>query len=144
MSLPDPIAAMLRPEFYPHRPAAVTLVQTHISYVLLAGDQVYKVKKAVRFSFLDFSTLALRRRFCHEEVRLNRRLALAVYRGVVSICRDGNAYRLGGEDDPLAVEYAVHMRRLPDDRMLDQLLDRCGGTPRSTLLRVVAGIPDAG
>jgi hypothetical protein len=123
MALPPLIAAMLRPEFYPHRPAAVELVQTHISYVLLAGDQVYKVKKPVRFSFLDFSTLERRRHFCHEEVRLNRRLAPGVYRGVVAIVRDGETFRLAPDAAAAAVEYAVHMRRLPAGRTLDQLLE---------------------
>ena len=63
MTLPAPIIAMLRADFYPHRPPNVTLVQSHISYVLLAGDEVYKIKKPVRFSFLDFSTLPQRRHF---------------------------------------------------------------------------------
>jgi uncharacterized protein len=124
MSLPAPIAAMLRPEVYPNRPPEVRLVQTHISYVLLAGSSVYKIKKPVRFSFLDFSTLERRRHFCHEEVRLNRRLAPDVYIGVVTICKDGPAYRLGADDDPAAVECAVHMRRLPEDRTMDRLLER--------------------
>ena len=74
-------------------PSTVELVQTHISFVFLAGDEVYKVKKPVRFSFLDFSTLERRRHFCREEVRLNRRLAPDVYLGVVAICRDGDRYR---------------------------------------------------
>ncbi len=129
MSLPAPVAAMLRSDFYPHHPQDVILVQSHISYVLLAGSEVYKLKKPVRFSFLDFSTLPLRRHFCHEEVRLNRRLAGDVYRGVVTVCREGDAYRLGADDDPSAVEYAVHMRRLPDERMLDRLLERRDVTP---------------
>jgi aminoglycoside phosphotransferase family enzyme/predicted kinase len=120
---------MLRPEFYPHNPRDVTIVQSHISYVLLAGDDVYKLKKPVRFSFLDFSTPALRRHFCHEEVRLNRRLAPDVYRGVVAICQRAGEYRLGCEEDPDAVEYAVHMQRLPHYRMLDQLLNRRLVTP---------------
>jgi aminoglycoside phosphotransferase family enzyme/predicted kinase len=128
VSLPDPISAMLAPSFYPKRPHDVSLVQTHISYVLLAGDEVYKVKKAVRFSFLDFSTLEKRRHFCHEEVRLNRRLASDVYLGVVSICREGDSYRLGMENDPSAVEYAVHMRRLEADRLLVNLLARGAAT----------------
>jgi uncharacterized protein len=118
------VEAMQRPDFYPHRPAEVRLLQTHISYVFLAGDEVYKVKKPVRFTFLDFSTLERRRHFCHEEVRLNRRLAADVYRGVVAICAEGDTYRLGGEADAGAVEYAVHMRRLPEERTLDRLLDR--------------------
>ncbi len=124
MSLPAFIEAMLRVEFYPHRPREVTLVQSHISYVLLAGNEVYKVKKPVRFSFLDFSTLEQRRHFCHEEVRLNRRLAPDAYRGVVAICFHHGGYRLADDSDAGAVEYAVHMRRLPDDRMLDRLLER--------------------
>jgi hypothetical protein len=120
---------MLEPAFYPERPAEVRLVQTHISYVFLAGKVVYKVKKPVRFSFLDFSTLERRRHFCHEEVRLNRRLAPDTYLGVVAICGDGDRFRLGAEHDPAAVEYAVHMRHLPDDRTLDRLLDRGEVTP---------------
>jgi aminoglycoside phosphotransferase family enzyme/predicted kinase len=115
---------MLRPEMYPYRPATVEFVQTHISYVFLAGNEVYKVKKPVHFSFVDFSTLERRRHFCHEEVRLNCRLAPHVYLGVVAICRDETTYRLGSEGDAAAVEYAVRMRRLPADRTLDQLLDR--------------------
>lgn len=120
---------MLRPEMYAHRPAGVELVQTHISYVFLAGDEVYKVKKPVRFSFLDFSTLERRRYFCHEEVRLNRRLAPDVYLGVVAICSQGSEYRLGSEGDAAAVEYAVRMRRLPADRTLDRLLEAGAVTP---------------
>lgn len=124
MGPPALIAAMLRPETYARAPAAVELIQTHISYVFLAGSEVYKIKKPVRFSFLDFSTLEQRRRVCHEEVRLNRRLARDTYIGVVAICPGASGYRLGPEDDPAAVEYAVHMRRLPAERMLDHLLDR--------------------
>ena len=127
--LPPFAAAMLRPAFYRHRPVEVELIQTHISYVFLAGDEVYKVKKPVRFSFLDFSTLALCRHFCHEEVRLNRRLASDVYRSVVAICAKGSRYYLGCEDDPTAIEYAVHMCRLRAERMLPALLNRNQVTP---------------
>ncbi len=123
------VEAMSRPQFYPHRPAAVTVEQTHISYVFLAGDQVYKIKKPVRFSFLDFSTLDRRRRLCHEEVRLNRRLAADIYLGVVAVCDDNGRLRLGSEEEPAAVEYAVHMRRLPHQRLLDHLLDHGDVSP---------------
>ncbi len=130
MSVAELIAAMRRPEIYPHRPPRVDLLQTHISYVFLAGDQVYKIKKAVRFSFLDFSTLEQRLHFCREEVRLNRRLAGDVYRGIVSIVADGaGGYRLDAEDADGALEYAVHMRRLPEDRLLDHLLANDQATP---------------
>src|SRR6185369_12991544 len=64
------VAAMSEPGFYPQRPARVDVVQTHISYVFIAGEDVYKLKKPVRFAFLDFSTLEKRRHFCDEEVRL--------------------------------------------------------------------------
>ena len=62
----------MQANFYPYRVASVELRQTHISYVLLAGDYVYKVKKPVRFTFLDYSSLEKRRHFCHEEIRLKR------------------------------------------------------------------------
>lgn len=136
MNLPAPIRAMLRPEMYAHAPATVELVQTHISYVLLAGSEVFKVKKAVRFSFLDFSTLARRRYFCREEVRLNRRMAPDVYRGVVAICADGDTFRFAPEADTGAVEYAVRMRRLPAERMLDTLLAR--GAVTAAMIDAVA------
>lgn len=124
MSLSPLIAAMLRPGFYAHRPTDVTLVQTHISYVFLAGERVFKMKKPVRFSFLDFSTLERRRHFCGEEVRLNRRLAPDVYIEVHAVREDSGVYRLTPEDDPAAIDYVIEMRRLPADRMLDSLLDR--------------------
>ncbi len=72
------VAAMMEPSFYPNRPSQVAHLETHISHLFFAGDLVYKIKKPVRFSFLDFSTLARRRYFLHEEVRLNRRLAPSV------------------------------------------------------------------
>jgi uncharacterized protein len=89
------------------------LRETHISQVFLDADRVYKIKKPVALGFLDFSTLALRERLCVAEVELNRRLAPSVYRGVVAITRDSSGHhRIGGEGEP--IEWAVHMRRLPD------------------------------
>jgi aminoglycoside phosphotransferase family enzyme len=75
---PDLAASLLRPEAYPWRPATVELVETHISWVFLAGERVYKVKKPVDLGFLNFTTLERRRCFCGEEVRLNRRLTEGV------------------------------------------------------------------
>jgi len=118
------IQALLRPEFHASRPPTVELRQTHISYVVLAGDDVYKIKKPVRFAFLDFSTLERRHHFCREEVRLNRRLAADVYHGVMAICARGAGFALADEDAAGAIEYAVHMRRLPAERMLTTLLER--------------------
>jgi aminoglycoside phosphotransferase family enzyme/predicted kinase len=119
---------MQRPEFYAHHPAEVTRTQTHISYVFLAGERVYKVKKPVRFSFLDFSTLERRRHFCHEEIRLNRRLAADVYIAVLGVREDHGVFQLTLEEDPAALEYVIEMRRLPAERMLDRLLDRSAVT----------------
>src|SRR5690348_1327322 len=91
-ALAAPVAAMLRPEFYPHHPRAVEFKQTHISWVFLAGDYVYKVKKPVRFPFLDASCLRHRRELCESEVVLNRRLAPEVYLGVVPIVHRGAGF----------------------------------------------------
>ncbi|HSP98973.1 MAG TPA: AAA family ATPase [Candidatus Dormibacteraeota bacterium] len=126
--LPPVVTAMLAPGFYPEPPAHVDLLQTHISYVLLAGDQVYKLKKPVRFAFLDFSTLERRRHFCEEEVRLNRRLAGDVYRGVLAIVPCDGGFAPAPADAAGAVEYAVHMRRLPAERVLARLLDTGAAT----------------
>ena len=114
----------------PERPSQVELKQTHMSYVFLAGEYVYKIKKPVHFDFANCSTLGVRYELCCEEVRLNRRLAPDVYLGVVPILRDGRRFLLGDDEsrsfDPRTQEYAVRMRRLPDDRMLDGLV-RAGG-----------------
>lgn len=116
------LAAMLDPSFYPKRPSEVTHVETHISYLFFAGDLVYKIKKPVRFSFLDYSTLRKRRYFLHEELRLNRRLAPSVYLGVLPISYGTDGWRLGSDAHP--GEYALVMRRLPQRRMLPYLLER--------------------
>lgn len=123
-ALPEFVRAMLEPSFYPHQPAWVRLQQTHISYVVLAPPLVYKVKKPVRFRFLDFSTRELRRRFCEQELRLNRRLAPGIYRRVVAIVRTDRGFALAPMDDVAEAEdYAVEMEYLPDDLRLDRLLD---------------------
>ena len=109
-----------RPETYPHRPERVEQIETHISHVFLAGSHVYKLKKPVKFDFLDFSTTRSREQACREEVRLNRRLAPDAYLGVVPVVRgDDGALRLGGED--AAVDWLVEMRRLPTELTLDAL-----------------------
>ncbi len=116
---------MMRPDFYPEKPPAVEFRQTHMSCVFIAGDLVYKIKKPVHFGFVDAFDLCTRFLFCREEVRLNRRLAPGVYLDVVPIIDDGSRYVLGGPDDlyqDRVCEYAVKMRRLPEDRMLDYIV----------------------
>lgn len=98
----------------------VRLVETHISWVLLADSLAYKVKKPVRLPFLDFTTLAARRRFCEEELRLNRRLAPSLYLDVVDICESPEGPRFGGVGRVLDV--AVRMRRFPDGALWSEML----------------------
>jgi hypothetical protein len=113
----------------------VQLIQTHVSYVLLAGDYAYKIKKPVNFGFLNFSTLSRRRYYCRQEVILNSRLCADTYLGVVPVrCKDGH-FVVGGPGE--TAEYAVKMRRLPADRMMDRLLAR-GELTESMLSRVAA------
>jgi len=107
---------------YRHPVDDVELLQTHISYVLLAGDFAYKVKKAVDFGFLDFRTLSARRYYCLEEVRLNRRTAPDLYIDVVGISGHPERPEVDGAGPP--IEYAVRMRRFERDATLDRLLER--------------------
>ena len=127
--LSDPIA-------YPHAPPGVELVQTPISLVFLAGDLVYKVKKPVSRGFLDFSKLSQRKFFCTEEVRLNRRLCPDIYRGVVPVTKRGEKVEIDGDGE--IIDYAVEMRRLPDDGMMNVMLDADLVTPDH--VRKIAGI----
>lgn len=123
VDLPESVRFLLAPAVYPHPVGRVELVQTHISYVLLAGDFVYKLKKPVDFGFLDFTTLAKRGYFCAEELRLNRRLCPEIYLEVVSLNRAGDgALSLGGAGGP--VEYLLKMVRMPEEGMMPRLIDR--------------------
>ena len=114
------IPSLLKPEAYPEATVAVQLLQTHVSYLFLTDAHVYKIKKPVDFAFLNFTTLDRRRFYCNEEVRLNRRLCPDLYLGVVDVRQEGDGLSFTGEGT--IVDYAVKMRRLPADRMLDRLL----------------------
>lgn len=110
---------------YPEPTSNVKFVQTHISWVFICDDFVYKLKKPVNFGFLDFTTLEKRNYYCHQEVLLNQRLAKDVYLGVFPVIFDGTNYRFGSEADPKRsstdlepVEYAVKMRVIPDELLL--------------------------
>ena len=125
---------LLRPEAYPSpRPTRVELVTTHISWVFLTERDVFKIKRPVDYGFVDYSTLERRRRCCEAEVRLNRRLAPGIYRGVVPVRSGPSGHTLVG-DGPV-VDYAVHMRRLPDDGSAEALL-RVGTLTHERLWRV--------
>jgi aminoglycoside phosphotransferase family enzyme/predicted kinase len=113
------VDALASPTSYPRGVETVRVVETHISVVFLTGTYAYKIKKPLKLPFLDFSTLARRRHFCREEVRLNRRLAPSLYLGVVPIGGSPKAPRIGGKP---AIEYAVKMREFPSDALLDARL----------------------
>ena len=120
--LPPLIHALLDPARYPPGVARVELVQTHISWVLLAGEFAYKIKKPVKLSFLDFSTLALRHHDCLEELRLNRRFAPELYLDVVGIFNTSHNPQWQGPGE--TIEFAVRMRRFDEATRLDHVCAR--------------------
>jgi aminoglycoside phosphotransferase family enzyme/predicted kinase len=140
------IAALCDGRRYPHAAGHVRLIETHISWVLLAGRYAYKIKKSVDLGFLDFTTLALRRHFCAEEIRLNRRLAPQLYLDVVPIGGTAEQPELGAQP---AIEYAVRMRRFAASGELHQLLRRGLLTPQhldslaATVAHFHASLPGA-
>ena len=119
-SLDAKVHFLLQPESYPEPTLKVEAVETHMSCVFLTDQFAYKLKKPVKTSFLDYSTVELRRHFCEEEIRLNKRLAPTVYLSTVAITRRDGEMVVGG-DGP-AIDWLVKMRRLPRDRMLDQAI----------------------
>ena len=121
-SLPPLIAALLAPERYPDPVEAVELVETHASWLLLAGDFAYKIKKPIKLPFLDYGTLERRRLCCDAEVRLNRRFSPALYLGVEVIAGSPQHPKIGGHGEP--IEFAVKMRRFAEAGRLDRVCAR--------------------
>ncbi|MDP2931363.1 MAG: AAA family ATPase [Chloroflexota bacterium] len=120
--LPELVQALLDPAAYPEPPPQIELVQTQMSFVFLAGDYVYKVKKPVNLGYLDYTTLAKRELYCRREVELNRRLCAEAYLDVVPITRERGRILIGGRGK--TIECAVKMRRLPQEKMLNVLLGK--------------------
>jgi len=120
LPLADKVEFLLRGDSYRPPVAAVTRRETHMSQVFLAGDKVYKLKKPVRFPYLDFSTLARREAACRAELRLNRRLAADTYRDVVPLVLAGQGLAIGGAG--AVVDWLVVMRRLDESEMLDRAI----------------------
>ncbi len=114
------VQALMKPEAYDEEPGQIELTQTHISFVFLTRNFVYKVKKAVDLGFLDFTTLEKRRFFCEKELELNKRLCGDMYLEVVPINRS-NVIKIKGEGE--TVEYAVKMTRMPQEKMMNKLLE---------------------
>ena len=119
---------------------AVKRIDTHAASVFLVGDRAHKIKRAVRFSFLDFSTLAKRKAACEAEIAVNRSFAPAIYRGVAAITREPNGrLAIGGRGEP--VEWSVEMRRFDESQTLDRLADagQIDDSLADALGRAVAG-----
>ncbi len=138
---PQMIQALLQPEAYPPGVASVELVETHVSYLFLTGQHVYKVQKPVDFGFLDFTTLEKRRHFCYQEVALNRRMSPEAYLGVSEVRRRQGRYLIDGPRDGPgdAVEYAVKMVQLPRQRAMNVLLPQ-GSVAPADIRRLAAKI----
>jgi aminoglycoside phosphotransferase family enzyme len=119
-SLADKLAFLSRPASYPEPTARVERRETHMAYVFLTAQHAWKLKKPVRYPFLDYASLEAREHACREELRLNARLAEGVYLGVVPLCVDvAGGLRLGAG---IVVDWLVWMRRLPEALMLDRML----------------------
>lgn len=141
------ISSLQNPSVYPHDADRLELIETHISWVFLCGSYAYKIKKALDLGFMDCSTLDKRKFYCEEELRLNGRLAPGLYLAVVPITGTPGQPRLGGSGD--AFEYAVKMRRFPQQALLSHMLEHrlLADTHISQIIAQVAsfhqGIPAA-
>lgn len=118
------------PAAFPHETQGIECIETHISWVLLAGEHAYKLKKPLALNFLDYSTLALRRAACEEEQRINQRTAPGIYRGVVAVTGTLQSPRIVPLEDlgdgVAVLDWAVHMRRFAQDGLLSHLVDHAG------------------
>ncbi len=133
-TLPEYIKFLLQPTSYPHPVEKVELLQTHISFLTLAGDYVYKWKKPVDFRFVDFSTLAKRQYYCERELSLNRRLCPEIYLQTLSLSRKGSTFCLMEEGE--IVEYGLKMLRMPEEGMLNRVI-AAGGLRRQHLETII-------
>ncbi|TET41339.1 MAG: gluconokinase [Dehalococcoidia bacterium] len=121
------VSALLESQAYPHKPQKIELVQTQMSFIFLTGEYVYKIKKSVNLGYLDYTTLEKRHFFCHQELELNRRLCPGAYLAVVPIVEEKGELCIEGLGK--TIEYAVKMKQLPHDRMMDVLLPKDQVTP---------------
>ncbi|QWT45737.1 bifunctional aminoglycoside phosphotransferase/ATP-binding protein [Azospira inquinata] len=121
------VVALAQSPELPGEPGQRQMIETHASFLLLAGDYAYKIKKPLNLGFLDYSTLAARRHCCEEEIRLNRRMAPSIYLDVQAIFGTPEAPHLTGAGAPL--EYAVRMGRFPQEGLFDRMLGEGRLTP---------------
>lgn len=128
-----------RPEAYPEPTKNVEMLQTHISYIFITDDHVYKIKKPVNFGFLDFSTLDKRHYYCQKEIELNKRHSPEVYLGVVNITDEGDKLVVDGKGE--IIDYGVKMRKIPMDMLMIRLLEE-GKLTNEMVKRVAKKIAD--
>ncbi len=136
---PEIVQVMLDPAFYPHRSGEIKLIQTQMSFVFLCGDYAYKIKKPVNLGYLDYTSLEKRHFFCQNELNLNRRLCSEAYLEVLPISRKAGKIFLGQDGEVL--EYTLKMRRLPQEKMLNMLLES-GGVTDDMITRVASKISE--
>lgn len=117
------IEALLNPESLPDKTSSVELIQTHISYVIIGDEFVYKIKKPVNFGFLDFSTPQKRKLYCEKELELNRRLSEGVYLDVLPVRFDGKIYSLKNIQGEV-VDWAVKMKRIPQEILMKNMFQK--------------------
>ncbi len=117
----EQINSLLLEGEFPEVSAEKELIETHISWVFICHRFVYKIKKPIRYSFLDFSTLEKRKKYCIREIELNKRLTNGIYLDVVPIHRLNNHYKIGGNVGTV-VDYAVRMNKIERSKQMDQLL----------------------
>lgn len=128
----DQVNHIIEKKAFPYPTNGVELIVTHISWVVLTQSHVYKIKKPVKFSFLDFSTLEKRKLFCEKEVRLNKRLAPGMYLKVIPIKESRGKYRIQGNEGSI-VDYAVLMKRMDETKQMDVLVEQGLVEPASIL-----------
>ncbi len=133
------VQALQTPRAYSQNPGKIELIQTHISFVFITNDLVYKVKKAVNFGFLDFSTLEKRHFYCQKELELNRRLCPQIYLEVVPITKSNDTIKIGGTGE--VIEYALKMKRLPQEKIMTQLLKE-GKVDKKTIAQIAKIVAD--
>ena len=121
-SQPTLLSIIKKPSLYGNNIKNVSIIQTHISYVVLTGKYVYKIKKPVNFGFLDFSTIKKRKHFCEEELRLNRRLCPEIYLDVVSFTKKNDDIEINGSGE--VIDYAIKMKEFPQESILNKLLEK--------------------
>ena len=117
------LEGLSKPEAYDEEVKEIKVIQTHISYVFLTGDYVYKVKKPVNFGFLDFTTLEKRKYFCEKEVEINSKFSPDLYIGVLPITREENGeIKINGSGK--VIDYVIKMKELPQERLMSKLLEK--------------------